>query len=75
MSQMHDEIMEAQRQSLQVELKHMGGKVEQLELEVETLKVPTQHSAYKLPTAKIAMLSNSNTPKRMEDPDKIWSCN
>lgn len=37
---------------------------------VEILKVPTQHLACKTSTAKIAMLSNSNTPKRMESQDK-----
>lgn len=40
--QMHEGAMEAQRQSLQLELERMGGKVEQLESEVKALKVPGQ---------------------------------
>ena len=70
MRQMHEETVEAQRQSFQVELKHMGGKEQQLELEVKALKFPTQHSARKTPAAKTAVPSSSNTPKRMEDRDE-----
>ena len=45
--QMHEGAMEAQRQSLQLELECMGGKVEQLESEVKALKVPGQQLARK----------------------------
>ena len=40
--QIHKGEMEAQRQSFQLELERMGGKVEQLESEVKALKVPGQ---------------------------------
>ena len=45
----------------------MGGKVQQLEMEVNALKFPTQHSARKTPAAKTAAPSSSDTQKRMED--------
>ena len=37
---MNEETIEVQRQSFQVELKHMKGKVHQLDLKVKSLKVP-----------------------------------
>lgn len=46
---MHEVAMEAQRQSFQLELEHMGGKVQQLELEVKALKGPGQQVARRTP--------------------------
>lgn len=58
--QMHEGAMEAQRQSLQLELERMGGKVEQLESEVKALKVPGHQLARKTPLAKSVAPSGSD---------------
>lgn len=63
-TQMFEETIEAQRQSFQIKLKHMGCKIQQLELEVKVLKFLTKHLACKTPMAKIAISSSSNTPKK-----------
>ncbi len=62
--QMHEGAMEAERQSFQLELERMGGKVEQLESEVKALKFPGQHSTRKTPPAKTVAPSNSDGQKR-----------
>ena len=65
--QMHDRVMEAQKQSFQLELERMGGKVEQLESEVKALKFPGQQLARKiLPAKTIAQLSTDGQDERKE---------
>ena len=64
--QMHEGSMEAQRQSFQLELERMGGKVEQLESEVQALKVSGQQLARNRPLAKAVAPSGSNGQEERE---------
>ena len=65
--QMHEGAMEALRQSFQLELERMGGKVEQLESEVKALKFPGQQLARKiLPAKTVAPLSTGGQDEREE---------
>lgn len=61
--QTYEGSMEAQRRSFQLELERMGGKVEQLELEVQALKAPGQQSTNKTPTGELAAPPVSNIQK------------
>lgn len=67
--QMHEGAIEAQRQSLQLELERMGGKVEQLKSEVKALKVPGQQLARKTPLAKAVAPSGSDGQEEREGTD------
>ncbi len=63
--------MEAQKRSFQLEFEHIGGKVEQLELEVQALRALGQQSANKAPTCELATPPVSSIQKgkrRGEDP-------
>ena len=61
--------MEAQRQSFQLELEHMGGKVQQLELEVKALKGSGQQMARKTlaPSRRRATVKEKNRKNK-------WTC-
>lgn len=64
---MHKKVMEAQRQSFQLELKRIKEKVEWLESEIKTLKFLEQHLARKiLPAKTVALLSTGGQDKREE---------
>ena len=64
--QIHEGAMEAQRQSFQLELERMGGKVEQLESEVKALKVRGRQLARKTPLAKAVAPSGSDGQEERE---------
>ena len=64
--EMHEEAMEAQRESFQLELERMGGKVQQLESEVKALKIPAQQLACKTPPAKAVASPRSDSQEERE---------
>ena len=64
--EMHEGAMEAQRESFQLELERMGGKVQQLESEVKALKIPAQQLARKTPPAKTVTPSRSDSQEERE---------
>lgn len=59
--QMYKRLIEAERQNFQLELEYMGRKVKQFELKVQVLKVSSQQLKNKMPTAKLAVSSRSNS--------------
>lgn len=67
--QMHEGAMEAQRQTFQLELERMGGKVEQLESEVKALKFPGQQLTRETPPVAVAPSSSNGQrgEKQLED--------
>lgn len=61
--QTYKRLMEVQRQSFQLELECIGGKVEQLESEVQVLKASGQQLTNKMLTAELVASSRSNSQR------------
>ena len=64
--EMHEGAIEAQKKGFQLELEHMGGKIQQLELKVKVLKIPAQQLACKTPPAKAVAPSRSDSQDERE---------
>lgn len=69
--QLYKKIIEGQRQSFQIELERIRGKVEKLESrskllknELKVLKSPREHTSQKTLLTKIILLSSSGTQNK-----------